>query len=250
MATMVVRPKKSAVRTAPGVEVRNKILLELPAGECNALLAKLEFLKLPVRTILNEASEPIRDVFFINDGLASVLTIMADGSSVEVGLCGSEGFVGLPLLAGFKSSPTQVIMQVGGSGFRMSAKDFGATLRSSPALVKDLNRFAQLQTLQATQIAACNRLHPVTQRLARWLLMSQDRLGGSVVALTQEFLAHMLATRRASVTVAASALQKKALISYRRGEVTILNRSALIAATCECYSKLVDQKRKWASESR
>jgi CRP-like cAMP-binding protein len=157
---------------------------------------------------------------------------------------------GQPLLvAGFKSSSTRVIIQIDGSAFKIAAKDLVRLLRECPVLERSLQQCSQSMALQSTQVAACNRLHDVNQRLARWLLMSQDRVGGDVVGLTQEFLAHMLGTRRASVTVAAGVLQKAGLITYTRGAVKIENRSGLKSATCECYRAINQQSEMWESES-
>jgi CRP-like cAMP-binding protein len=230
--------------------ILNLILLGLPACELTAAVKKLEFVELPTHFVLHEASEPLTRAYFINSGLASVLSVMTDGKSVEVGLAGKEGFIGLPLVVGFSTSPTQVIMQVAGSAYQMTAADFHETLLHAPALEKSLNRYAQTLGMQATYVAACNRLHEVDERLARWLLMSQDRLGGDVVPLTQEFLAHMLGTRRASVTVAAGILQKAGFITYNRGSVRIDDRSGLEGAVCECYVSIKQQSEKWENETR
>ena len=229
--------------------VANKILRKLPRKEYNAVFPRLEWVNLPVTTILNQVAKPIEHGYFVNSGLASVLTVLADGKSVEVGLTGVEGFVGLPLVAGFKSSSTRVIMQIGGSGFKISNKDLVHLLRECPVLERSLQQCSQSMALQSTQVAACNRLHDVNQRLARWLLMSQDRVGGDIVALTQEFLAHMLGTRRASVTVAAGVLQKAGFIGYTRGQVTIKDRDGLESATCECYASINRQAKLWQNES-
>jgi CRP-like cAMP-binding protein len=207
-------------------DVRNGLLLGIPEGECASLLKKLEFIDMPRATVLNEAGQPIKYAFFINSGLASVLNVMNDGNVIEVGLCGAEGFVGLPLLAGLKTSAMR------------------------PTLVKSLARFGQEMMLQAMQVGACNRLHTVEQRLAKWLLLSQDRLGGTFVPLTQDFLSHMLGTRRANVTVGASELQRRGAISYHRGKLQIQNRRTLEAASCECYSTLVDQFAAWEAEAK
>ena len=229
---------------------QNKILRSLPNKEFSYVFPALEFVELPTHTVLNEMSEPIAFAYFIESGLASVLNVMEDGKSVEVGLTGKEGFVGLPLLVGFTSSPSRVIMQIDGSGFRISAKEFAAALTECPALEKSLQRFSQEMGVQATQVAACNRLHEVDERLARWLLMSQDRIGGDVIPLTQEFLAHMLGTRRASVTLAAGMLQKAGLITYSRGEVNIENRKELEDASCECYAAINRQSQNWRNEAK
>jgi CRP-like cAMP-binding protein len=228
--------------------ILNLILLGLPAYELNAAVKKLEFVELPTHSVLHEAGEPLTHAYFINSGLASVLNVMTDGKSVEVGLAGKEGFIGLPLVVGLSTSPTQVIMQVGGSAYQMTAADFKEVLSHSPVLEKKLNRYAQTLGMQATHVAACNRLHEVDERLARWLLMSQDRLGGDIVPLTQEFLAHMLGTRRASVTVAAGILQKAGLITYNRGSVRIDDRSGLEDAACECSTSIRQQTEKWEKE--
>jgi CRP-like cAMP-binding protein len=230
--------------------VANKILQRLPRKEYKAVLARTERVDLPIHTVLNEIGKAIEHGYFMNSGLASILTVLAGGKSVEVGLAGTEGFVGVPLVAGFKSSPTRVIVQIEGSAFKISAKDLERLLRECPALERSLQQHSQEMSLQSTQVAACNRLHDVNQRLARWLLMSQDRVGGNVVQLTQEFLAHMLGTRRASVTVAAGVLQKAGLIAYTRGAVTIENRDGLEAATCECYESINRQSSLWKSETQ
>jgi CRP-like cAMP-binding protein len=231
-------------------EVVNKILLGLPRKEYKAVFPRLQWMDLPIHTVLNQAGKPIEFGYFMNGGLASILTMLAGEKSVEVGLAGSEGFVGVPLVAGFKTSATRVIVQIAGSAFRISARDLSRFLRECPVLERSLQQHSQQMSLQSTQVAACNRVHDVDQRLARWLLMSQDRVGGSVVELTQEFLAHMLGTRRASVTVAAGSLQKAGLIAYSRGSVTIENRAGLEAATCECYGSITRQSGMWQTESK
>lgn len=230
--------------------VRNEILLSLPHKEYNLVFRRLEFAPLPTASLLNEIFEPIKFAYFVNSGLASILVVMSDGKSVEVGITGKEGFVGVPLLVGLKSSPTRVVMQVHGSGFRVTIKDLAELLTDCPSLKNSLNRYSQQLAIQAVQVAACNRLHEVDQRLARWLLMSQDRLGGNLIPLTQEFLAHMLGTRRASVTEAAGRLQKAGLITYRRGQVTVQNRDRLEAASCECYGAMVRQLKNWQLEAK
>lgn len=255
MATKVSRPR---VRTdlkiyndgVNGHAIKNKILLRLPASECAWVLSKLAFMEAPTHTVLNEAEQTIKFAYFINSGLASILNVMEDGKSVEVGLIGSEGFVGAPLLVGFRTSATRAIIQVAGTAFRISAKDLTDALTKCPVLEKHLQRHSQELGIQVTQVAACNRLHEVEERLARWLLMSQDRINSDVIPLTQEFLAHMLGTRRASVTVAAGILQKAGLIAYKRSHVTIKNRSNLEDAACQCYQAIVRQTGNWHKESQ
>lgn len=228
----------------------NGILRKLPRKEFKTIFPKLALVPLPLHLILNEAAKPIAYCYFMRSGLASILTVLTNGKIVEVGLTGAEGFVGLPLVAGLKSSASRVIVQVAGSAFRIRAGDMIVALADCPALRKSLGQFGQEVAVQSAQIAACNRLHNANQRLARWLLMSQDRVGGNTVGLTQEFLAHMLGTRRASVTVAAGILQRAGLIAYTRGEVRIENRSGLEAATCECYASINRQSNRWENESK
>ena len=245
---MPPKPVTSSATKSNQSVVHNKILLAMSPKECTRLFEHLEFIQTPTHTVLTEAEQPIAFAYFINAGLSSILNVLENGKSVEVGLNGVEGFVGVPLLAGFKTSPSRVIMQVGGSVFRIPAKEFTLALRDCPELFRELNRYFQTMTLQAQQVAACNRLHDIEERLARWLLMCQDRIGGDVVPLTQDFLAYMLASRRASVTVAAGILQKAGLITYRRGVVKIENRQMLEDASCECYAFLVRQGKQWQAE--
>jgi CRP-like cAMP-binding protein len=241
---------QSAISGMDGQQMHNEILLGLPRTESAVIFPLLEYVPMPTHHVLHEAGIPITHGYFLNDGLASVLNVMKDGKSVEVGLAGKEGFIGLPLIIGLSTSPTRVLAQVAGSAFRIRAADLKQALPQCPRLQQELNRFAQTMAMQATQVAACNRLHEEEERLARWLLMSQDRLGGDRVPLTQEFLAHMLGTRRASVTVAAGILQKAGLIQYTRGAVNVVNRAELEDASCECYQSMVVQSGNWKKESK
>ena len=256
MANKSSRPSVPKTPTYPtisgmdGAQMHNEILLRLPRNECSVLFAELEYVEMQTHDALHEAGQPITHGYFVNSGLASVLNVMADGKSVEVGLAGKEGFIGLPLVVGLSTSPNRVVAQVAGSAFRIKASDFAQALRRCPQLERQLNRFTHAMAMQATQVAACNRAHEVDERLARWLLMSQDRLGGDLIPLTQEFLAHMLGTRRASVTVAAGILQKAGLIKYTRGAVNVVNRAELEDASCECYQSMVRQSNNWERESK
>jgi CRP-like cAMP-binding protein len=162
---------KPAIRGVGTQSVRNKLLLALPKSECATLFSELEFVSLPVRTVLSETGAKIKFAYFVNEGLASVLNVMPGGRSVEVGLCGREGFVGMPIMAGFLTSHSRTVMQVAGSGFRVNARQLLAALRDCPKPAMGLQRYVQELALQASQVAACNRLHGVAERLARWLLM-------------------------------------------------------------------------------
>ena len=248
--TSTIRSKTNGRPLAiDGVPVENEILLNLPSDEQASIFPELVFVQLRTHDVLHEAGEPIKFAYFMNSGLASVLSVMVDGKSVEVGLTGKEGFVGLPLIVGLITSPTVTLIQVEGSAFRIGATSLVRVLRRCATLERKLQRYVQILAMQGTHVAACNRLHEVDERLARWLLMSQDRIGSATVPLTQEFLAHMLGTRRSSVSVAAGVLQKAGLITYTRGSVQIENRSGLMTASCECYESMLRQSATWKLES-
>ena len=230
--------------------MENELLLGLPSNEGDSIFSKLTFLQLRTHDVLHESEQPIKFAYFMNSGLTSILTVMAEGKNIEVGLVGKEGFVGIPLLVGFNTSPSQAVIQIEGSGFRIGAQDLEKVLSQCPILEKKLHRYEQIFAIQATQVAACNRLHEVDERLARWLLMSQDRVGSDIIPLTHEFLAHMLGTRRSSVTVAAGLLSRAGLISYTRGHVKIEIRDRLEDAACECYEQIQRYTENWQRESK
>jgi CRP-like cAMP-binding protein len=244
--------KTALVRTIPadgdGNSVHNQILLSLSPEDLARVLPKLEFVHLKLHHVLHEAGQTIQSGYFLNEGMISILAVHSDGKSVEVGLIGKEGFAGLPLLVGFRTSPTRLITQGDGSAYRCDAETLRQMVREIPALAMQMHRFGQILAMQTTQIAACNRLHEVGARLARWILMTQDRIGSTRLPLTQEFLAQMLGTRRASVTVAAGALQKEGMIAYTRGSVTILDPQKLADKACDCYAIVQRQLREWEKE--
>jgi CRP-like cAMP-binding protein len=232
-----------------GNHIHNEILLGLPPRERELLFPKLEFVRLKTRLVLHEPGDTLKSGYFCNSGLVSILSVFSDGKSVEVGLVGREGFIGLPLVVGFRSAPTRAVAQIEGSAFRVDGEALRGILRQCPKLERQLQQFAQIIAMQTTQIAACNRLHEVNERLARWLLMSADRIASNSVPLTQELIAQMLGTRRSSVTVAAGTLQKAGLITYSRGNVKIINRRKLEEAACDCYRIMRRQNAEWQAEA-
>jgi CRP-like cAMP-binding protein len=232
-----------------GNPVHNEILLGLPQLECRSLFPQLTFVQLRLRDLLEEPGQPVKYAYFVDSGLVSILSTMEDGRSVEVGLTGKEGCTALPLSMGLKSSALTVVVQIEGTAFRVSASGLAESLRDCPVLAKRMQQYAQIIGMQGAHVAACNRLHEVDERLARWLLMSQDRIQSDLVPLTHEFLAHMLGTRRSSVTVAAGLLQKAGLITYNRGKVQIEDRERLEDAACECYELIRRQTAIWQKES-
>jgi cAMP-binding proteins - catabolite gene activator and regulatory subunit of cAMP-dependent protein kinases len=258
--TRVSVPRENSSQSAPSItatlpssndgnQIRNKILLALPAKEKENLLPKLEFMRLNIRHVLHEPGDSLRSVYFPNSGLVSILSVFPDGKCVEVGLVGKEGFVGHPLVAGFRTANTRAIVQIAGSAFRVDADALMGMLRQSPVLERRLQECSQILAMEVTQVAACNRLHEVNERLARWLLMCADRIDSTSVPLTQEFLAHMLGTRRSSVTVAAGILEVAGLITNSRGKIDIVDRSKLEKAACECYQIMQTQLGEWRSQS-
>ena len=220
---------------AGGKAVCNVILLSLPDEEYNLLRPHLEPTDLPQHEILHEPGERIEFVYFLNEGMTSLVALSGDGRSVEVGIVGKEGMVGMSLTVGLRREMFRAIMQMAGNGVRVSREIFQSALVKSPVLRSELSRFALVQGMQVAQLAACNRLHETEQRLIRWLLMCQDRVDSKLLPLTHEFLAQMLGTGRPSVSLAAGALENAGLIENSRGTVKILNRKSLEALACECY---------------
>jgi len=229
--------------------VGNLILLALPQTEYTQIFPSLELVRLNLHHVLHEAAEVIKSAYFLNNGMASVLTVLPDGKSVEVGLIGKEGFVGLPVVFGFKTSPLRVVIQAGATGYRVDVPTLRKLLPKCPELKKQIQRYAMVLAMQSTQFAACNRLHEVEERLARWLIMTHDRIGSDTLPLTQEFLGQMLGARRSSVSVAASVLQKAGMITYTRGNVTIIDKPRLTQAACDCYDIIQRQKANWQRET-
>jgi CRP-like cAMP-binding protein len=254
MAKHIRPPSRSSPKPSrndgDGNHIRNEILLGLSAKECGALLSKLELVRLKTHHVLHEPGDSLKSAYFCNTGLISILSVFPDGKSVEVGLVGKEGFVGWPLIAGFRTAPTRAIAQIDATAFRVDGEALMSILRQCPGLERKLQQFSQVMALQVTQIAACNRLHEVDERLARWLLMSADRVGSNSLPLTQEFLAQMLGTRRSSVTVAAGILQRAGIIAHSRGDVKIVDRRKLEEAACECYGIMQQQIAKWQGDSK
>jgi CRP-like cAMP-binding protein len=221
---------------AAGKAVNNVILLSLPDKEYNLLRPHLGPADLPQYEILEEPGAKIGFSYFLNEGMASIVALSHDGRSVEVGIVGKEGMVGMSLVAGLQRGTFRSIMQMAGSGMRIRSRVFQDILLSAPTLRSELSRFALMHSMQVAQLAACNRLHEVEQRLSRWLLMCQDRTDSQLLPLTHDFLAQMLGTGRPSVSLAAGALESAGLIENLRGTVKILNRKSLEQTACECYA--------------
>ncbi|MGB9197269.1 MAG: Crp/Fnr family transcriptional regulator [Terriglobales bacterium] len=218
--------------------IGNGILLALPDSEFQSARPLLGFEYLPSHTSLHEPGERLEFVHFPNRGLVSLVVVTREGKTVEVGVIGNEGLSGTAALVGIIRHPHRAVVQIAGDGFRMRADALRNLLPSCPYLQNIAGRHAVLQGMQAAQSAACNRLHGIEQRLARWLLMMHDRVDSGHLAITHDFLSTMLGTDRPSVSLAAALLQRKGAIEYTRGSVRIVNRQLLEDASCECYAMI------------
>jgi CRP-like cAMP-binding protein len=232
---MIKRRPQSANRPPPAGNP-NRLLAALPAAEYSRILPLLTVVPLKLKQIIHKPGERIRDVYFPGGGFCSMLTLLEDGSMVEIATIGREGMVGVS--ASLDSVPVMSVAMVQGETdtcYRMNTDAFCQEIDRRGALHKLTTHYAQALFGFVAQSTACNAIHSVEQRLARWLLMAQDRMGSNEFPLTQEFVAMMLGTSRPTVTVVAGTLQKAGLIQYRHGRVTIVDRESLEAASCECY---------------
>jgi len=220
--------------------IENSLLAAVPRKAYQRLHAALEPVELSFGEVLYEPGDTIRHVYFPNDALVSLLTLADGHLALEVGLIGREGMVGIPLVLGHAQSAVRALVQGGGAAMRMAAAPFRKEFALSPPLQKELYSYTYTLMAQISQTAACNRFHVVEQRLARWLLMTHDRVKADRFRMTHEFLGHMLGVRRVGVTKAAQALQESGLIRYSRGDIIVLDRKGLEAAACQCYQVVRD----------
>ena len=231
---------KNTLRAPKREPVANSVLAALPRLAYESLKSGLETVKLNFGEILYEPGQVMRHVYFPSDSLVSLLTLVDHRSALEVGMVGREGMVGMALTLGNPVSPVRALVQGAGTALRMSTARFRKEFKRSPLLRRGLYTYLNALMAQITQTAACNRFHQVEGRLARWLLMTSDRVRSDEFELTQDFLSHMLGVRRVGVTEAASALQQRQLIEYRRGHISILDHAGLEAASCACYALVKD----------
>jgi CRP-like cAMP-binding protein len=218
----------------------NRLVMSLSAKDRKRLLAIGEQVDLTIGAILQEPGERIRFVYFPVAGMISLLIPVSGRGNLEVGLVGKEGFLGIPVVLGVDVSPLQGLVQGSGAALRISAPLFRRALASSSTLQRTMNRYAYVFMTQLAETPGCVKFHFLEARLARWLLMTHDRAASNEFYLTHEFLSQMLGVRRVGVTIAAGALQKRKLIAYARGEITVLDRTGLEAASCPCYQTAED----------
>ena len=219
----------------PLYPLSNVLLDALPEDSRSRLMNQVSRINVPIRTSLYEPGEPPIFAHFLTSGIASVVTTMSDGSTAEVGTLGREGVPQALHLLGGGQVPTRCFMQIGGTGLRMEFRVLQRLFQTDEALRTVFLAYAQYQSLMLGQVAGCNRLHDATGRFARWLLMIQDRTGNRLLKLTQEFAAQMIGSQRTTVSEVAGALQNRGLIEYARGSITIVDRTGLQNASCECY---------------
>ena len=214
---------------------QNRLLAALPEEDVQRFFSDLHPVSFPLRHVIYEVGAPLEYVYFIEQGLASILMNMSNGSTVEVGMIGTEGMVGMPALLGGVISNRQFIVQSPITALRMNAALCKTAFDQSAAVRRVVLRFTEAILDLAAQTAACNRLHLIEQRCARWLLMSSDRMRSDIIPMTHEFLSSMLGVRRAGVTTTLGELTRSGLIEHGRGHLTISDREGLEATACECY---------------
>jgi CRP-like cAMP-binding protein len=237
---LLADPRPRPSRNGNGSPSKSMVLSNIPLEELDSLRPHLEPIDLPQYFILHEQSGETSHIYFPQDGMVSLVVLANDGRSVEVSVVGREGVVGLPRLGGMTKAPYRAISQIQGTAQRVRFDVLEGLLPAMPGLQSAFSRYTLLQGLQMAQTAACNRLHEINQRLARWLLMCQDRVNRDKLLLTHEFLAQMLGAGRPTVSLAAGMLERAGLIHNVRGAINILDRPRLEQNACECYAVMRD----------
>ncbi|HEX8775399.1 MAG TPA: Crp/Fnr family transcriptional regulator [Pyrinomonadaceae bacterium] len=230
-----------SVLARPYHTVENRLLAALPGEDYERLLPHLEPLSFSLGEVIYESGGHLDYVYFPTISIISLLYIMENGASAEMGMAGKEGVVGIALFMGGDTMPNRAVVQSAGGALRMKAKVLQDEFARGGQLQRLLLRYTQALITQISQTAVCNRLHSLEQQLCRWLLLSHDRLKGDELVMTQELIADMLGVRREGVTVSAGQLQDMGAISYVRGRIRILDRGKLEATVCECYRVVKDE---------
>lgn len=233
---------------ATQILVRNRILAALPPSEFALVSPAITRVELELGQTLHRAGDPIHEIYFVESGFISALTILSDGQPLEIGLIGAEGVAGVSVILGATASYSETMCQTGGGAYRMTASAFKDAALHAPVLRDLLLRYVHVFHVQVAQTAACNAHHELGQRLARWLLAAHDRSGVPELSLTQDLIAVMLGVRRSTVSVAASPLQRAGYIRYQHGKITIIDRAGLENAACECYEAVASEYRRLFGE--
>lgn len=223
------------VSIQPASPLENGLLAALPGIELQRLLPNLELVSLTLGQVIYESDGQMSHVYFPTDSIISLLYLMKNGATAEIGLTGHEGMVGIALFMGGQTTPSRAVVQRAGNAYRMNAKALQAEFVKGGTFQHLLLRFTQALITQISQTAVCNRLHSIEQQLCRWLLLSYDRLNSNKLVMTHNLIANMLGVRREAVTLAAKQLQVRGMISYVRGVILLLDRPKLEATVCECY---------------
>jgi CRP-like cAMP-binding protein len=223
--------------------VKNRILAALPPSEFALIAKHLTHVELALGESLHRAGDVISNVFFVESGFISALTMLSDGQPLEIGLIGAEGVAGISVALGAKHSYSETMCQTGGDAYRITTAEFKDAVAHAPHLRDLLLRYVHMFGVQVAQTAACNAHHELGQRLARWLLGAHDRSGVPELSLTQDLIAVMLGVRRSTVSIAASTLQRAGVIRYQHGRITIIDRVGLENAACECYEAVATEYR-------
>lgn len=234
-AANAVMPQRAADRQIQVVCKVNKLLSSLPPGVLNRVIPDLKLVTLPCKKVLFESDQPVHDVYFPNDAIVSLCNGTSDGSMAETALIGAEGLVDVAAFMGGRSV-SRAVVQISGTAYRIPSSLLKKEFDRYEGFFKQVLRYIQALIAQTAQTAACNRHHSIDQQLCRWLLLFLDRVPNNQLSLTQEAIASMLGVRREGVTDAAGSLQRQGIIEYRRGHITVKNRSELTAHCCECYS--------------
>jgi CRP-like cAMP-binding protein len=230
--------------TIDQTKIKNRLLAALPAAEFALMAKNLTPVDLDFGETLHRHGDVIEQVYFVETGFISALTVLLDGHPLEIGLIGAEGIAGFSVVLGGKTSYAETMCQTGGKAYRMPAAALKEVFQNAPHLRDLILRYVLLFQVQVAQTAACNAHHDLEQRLARWLLSAHDRTDGAELSLTQDLIAVMLGVRRATVSLAASTLQRAGVIRYQHGKITIVDRIGLENAACECYEAVTSEYRR------
>jgi len=223
------------------IALKNHLLAALPVDEFERIEPTLEIVSLPLGKVLYESGDKMTHIYFPTTAIISLLYVMQNGGTAEIGIAGNNGLVGIALFMGGETTSNRAVVQSAGDAVRMKAKDLQNAFALGGVFQKILLRYTQSFMTQIAQTAVCNRLHSVEQQLCRWLLINHDQLESNKLVMTHDLIANMLGVRREGVSIAAGHLQKKGLIKYVRGTITMLDREELEAAVCECYEVVMDE---------